>query len=146
MELTELPTTESGTVRKQDAMAWFRSLTPENYADDSPHLSDVADLDPDARGLITSVTAKPDGFEGSTFPAPISTVRLTGTPEFITEAARRFAPLLVFESEVTYLSVKLQRVEDRDTGELTDNWALYLNASERGGQAKAARSILGESG
>lgn len=141
MELTELPTTKSGAVRKTHALDWFESLTETNYRD----VSDVSALDTPDRELIESITIKPDGFEGSTYAAPVSNIRLTGTPEFIEVAARRFAPLAVFESEVTLLSINLQRVEDRDTGELTDNYALYLSATERGGQAKAARAVLGVS-
>jgi len=38
---------------------------------------------------------------------------------------------------------QVQQVEDRDTGELTDNYALYLGAAERGGQGKIASALLG---
>lgn len=140
-DLTDLPTTDSGTVPKKHALAWLRSLDGTAYRD----LDGLDALDRDDRDLIESITIKPDGFSGSTYAAPVSNVRLTGTPEFITEAARRFAPLLVYESDYSYLSINLQRVEDRDTGELTDNYALYLSAAERGGQSKAARAVFGVS-
>lgn len=136
--LTELPTTNSGAVSKQHALKWLQSLDGDTYRD----LQSLGTLDPDDRELIDAVTVKPNEFTGSTYAAPVSNIRLTGTPEFITQAARRFAPLVVFESDATYLSINLQRTEDRDTGKLTDNYALYLSACERGGEAKAARAFL----
>jgi len=51
--------------------------------------------------------------------------------------------MLAWESSATRLDLKVQQVEDRDTGELTDNYALYLGAAERGGQGKIASALLG---
>ena len=62
----------------------------------------------------------------------ISDVRVTGTPEFVEAVGSRFKSLLQFEGEETRVEINLQRTEDRDTGELTENYALYLSVAERG--------------
>jgi hypothetical protein len=36
------------------------------------------------------------------------------------------------EDDKTRLEINLQRTEDGDTGELTDNYALYISVAERG--------------
>lgn len=75
---------------------------------------------------------KPSDFSGSKYPTEISTVRITGTPEFIEAAGSHLKLLLNFEDDTTRVEVNLQRAEDRDTGELTDSYALYLSIAERG--------------
>ena len=114
-ELRSLPTTESGAVRKSDAMKWLEGLD-----------------EPDKRELTSSVTPKPTNHSGSTHATPISNIRVTGKPEFIENFAALLKPFLEFESEDTRLELKISQIEDRDAGELTDNYALYLNVAERG--------------
>ncbi|WP_198530090.1 hypothetical protein [Halorubrum aethiopicum] len=125
-ELERKPTTQSGSVRKNDAMAWLKGL--DTPSDDE---------------LISAVTHKPDEFSGSTFATPVSQVRVTGDSTFISAVAGLLKPLLVWESSATRLDLKVQQVEDRETGELTDNYALYLGAAERGGQGKIASALMG---
>lgn len=112
--LESLPTTDSGAIRKAKALEWMRSL--ESPSDDE---------------LLRSVTAKPKEFSGSTFASDVSNVRVTGDAEFIEAFAGLLEPFLELESERTRLEVNLQRTEDRDSGELTDNYALYLSVAER---------------
>lgn len=114
-ELDQLPTTDSGHVVKQQAMKWMEGLD-----------------EPSAEELKDAVIPKPSDFSGSKYPAEISTVRITGTPEFIEAAGALLKPLLDFEDDTTRVEVNLQRTEDRDTRELTDNYALYLSIAERG--------------
>jgi hypothetical protein len=125
-ELESLETTKSGAVRKADAMEWLANLD-----------------DPTDEELLSAVTIKPNTHSGSTFAEPISTVRLTGDADFIAAAAALLKPLLAFESSATRCELKVQKVEDRDTGELTDNYALYFNVAERGGQGKIASALMG---
>ncbi len=87
---------------------------------------------PSEEELKDAVIPKPSDFAGSKYPTEISTVRITGTSEFIEAAGSLFKPLLDLEDENTRVEVNLQRTEDRDTGELTDNYALYLSIAERG--------------
>lgn len=115
-KLTDLPTTDSGTVRKEVAMNWLQQL-------DDPDMDDVKD----------SIVPEPYEHEGSTYDEPIGTIRITGDAEFITQVAKMFKWFVDFESTNTRLAINLQRVEDRDTGELTNNYALYLHVAERGG-------------
>ena len=124
--LERQPTTKSGSVRKRDAMDWLKRLD-----------------EPSDEELIAAVTHKPDEFSGSTFATPVSQVRVTGDSEFIAAVAGLLKPMLAWESSATRLDLKVQQVEDRDTGELTDNYALYLGAAERGGQGKIASALLG---
>lgn len=112
--LESLPTTDSGAIRKAKALEWLRSLDPPSEDD-----------------LLRSVTPKPKGFTGSTFAADVSTLRVTGDPEFLEAFAGLLEPFLELEGERTRLEVNLQRTEDRDSGELTDNYALYLSVAER---------------
>lgn len=112
--LESLPTTDSGAVRKAKALEWLRSLDPPS--DDE---------------LLRSVTPKPKGFTGSTFAADVSTLRVTGDAEFLEAFAGLLEPFLELEGERTRLEVNLQRTGDRDSGELTDNYALYLSVAER---------------
>lgn len=114
-ELRSLPTTESGAVRKADAMNWLEELN-----------------EPDESDLLSSVTPKPTSHSGSTHATPISNIRVTGEPEFIENFAGFLKPFLGLENEDMRLELKVQQIEDRDTGDLTDNYALYLNVAERG--------------
>lgn len=114
-DLMDLPTTDSGAVRKADAMRWLESLEA-----------------PSASELRAAVQPKPAGFTGSTYPTAVSNVRVTGDPKFIETVAGLFTPVLDFEAADTRVELNLQRTEDRETGELTDNYALYLSVAERG--------------
>lgn len=114
-ELRSLPTTDSGAVRKADAMKWLEGLNK-----------------PDERDLISSLTPKPQDHSGSTHATPISNIRITGEPDFIESFAGFLKPFLELENDDTRLELSLQQIENRDTGELTENYALYLNVAERG--------------
>lgn len=124
--LSELPTTDSGSIRKKDAMEWMWSLD-----------------DPDEDELIGTMIPKPDGFEGSTFPTPISTLRVTGRPAFIEAVAKLLQPLLVWESSATRVALNVKQVKDRETEALTENYALYLSAAERGREAGMMQALTG---
>lgn len=113
--LEALPKTDSGSVKKEDAVKWLESLDP-----------------PTKTELLDSIVAKPSGHSGSTFATPISNIRLTGGPEFIETWAAVLKPFLEKESVKTRLEVNLQQIENRETGELTNNFALYLSVAERG--------------
>lgn len=126
-ELENLETTKSGSVRKKDAMNWLETLE-----------------EPDEDDLLAAVTPKPNDHSGSTYPTPISTVRVTGAPEFIETVAGLFRWFLNWETSATLFNINLQQVEDRDTGELTENYALYLSAAVRGTQGAMSRALLGE--
>lgn len=116
-DLEGLPTTDSGSVRKADAMRWLHGLTT-----------------PSDRELRDAITPKPYGFSGSTYPTEISNIRITGDPSFIETFAGLLRPLLNMENGRYRLEINLQRTEDRETGEQTENYALYLSVAERGGQ------------
>lgn len=115
VDLTALPETNSGHIRKRNALEWLVRL-PE----------------PATEPLLDSVVPQPADFSGSKYPTPISTVRLTGDAAFIAAAARQFRSFNAFENERTRLQITLQRATDRETGRLTDNYALYLSVAERG--------------
>lgn len=115
-QLEALPTTGSGSVRKSDAMDWLDSL-------DDPD---------DGSAMVKAIVPKPKNHSGSTFAEDIGNVRVTGDAEFIEEVARHLKPFLKAENHRTRLSLNVQKVEDRDSGELTDNYALYLSVAERG--------------
>ena len=125
--LVDLETTDSGSVRKSDAMQWMKQLD-----------------EPDEDDLIAAVEPKDNDHTGSTYATCISNIRFTGTPEFITEVAKLLKPLLAWESSATRLELKLQQIEDRDSGELTDNYALYLSAAMRGRESSLANAVLGK--
>lgn len=114
-QLEQLPTTESGHVVKRHAIDWLSGLDEASEQE-----------------IRESVVEKPNGFTGSKYPTDISDIRVTGSPEFVEAVGSLFKPLLEFEGEDTRLEINLQRTEDRDTGELTDNYALYLSVAERG--------------
>jgi hypothetical protein len=113
--LSELPTTQSGAVKKKDAMRWLKRLKK-----------------PSDEEIRKAVVPKPNDFSGSTYPTNISTIRLTGDPEFVETVAGLFKTITQFESGNTRVEVNLQETEDRDTGEDTGNYALYLSVAERG--------------
>lgn len=112
--LEQLQTTESGTVKKSDAMEWLNELERPSSAE-----------------LKRAVVEKPDDFSGSTFPTDISTIRLTGDPEFIETIAGLFSWIVDMEDYSRRVEINLKQVEERDTGETTDNYALYLSVAER---------------
>lgn len=113
--LERLETTDSGAVRKKHAVRWLESLD-----------------EPSDRKLREAITSKPVDFSGSTFPTEISNVRVTGDAEFIETIAGRLKPFLQMEDHRHRVEINLQRTEDKETGETTDNYALYLSVAERG--------------
>ena len=125
-QLEQLQTTDSGSVRKRDALRWMENLDDANEVE-----------------LIRAVKPKPDGHTGSTFPTPISNIRVTGTAAFVTEVAKLLKPLLVWESSATRVALNVQKIKDRETEEFTGNYALYLSAAERGKQAGMMQVLLG---
>lgn len=114
-QLEQLPTTDSGHVVKRHALQWL---------DDVDEATD--------QEIRDAVVSKHNDFSGSKYATEISDIRVTGSPEFVEAAGSLFKPLLDFEGEETRLEINLQRTEDRDTGELTDNYALYISVAERG--------------
>lgn len=114
-QLEQLPTTESGHIVKRHALKWLDDI-------DEATEQEIRD----------AVVPKPEDFSGSKYPTEISGVRVTGSPAFVEAIGSLFKPLSQFEDEETRLEINLQQTEDRDTGELTDNYALYLSVAERG--------------
>lgn len=114
-ELEQLPTTGSGSVKKADAMEWLEDL-------DRPSASE----------LRRATIEKPSDFTGSTFPTDISTVRLTGHAEFIETVAGLFSWIVEMEDYSRRVEINLKETEDKETGEQTGNYALYLSVAERG--------------
>lgn len=114
-ELSKLPTTDSGSVRKADAMEWLDGLD-----------------EPTPTELKRAFIPKPSAFSGSTYPASISNIRITGDPAFIETVAGLLKPIQEREGPGTRVEINLQQTEDRDTGEMTGNYALYLSVAERG--------------
>lgn len=114
-ELEELPTTKSGNVKKKDAMEWLENRERPSGAD-----------------LRGAMLEKPNDFTGSTFPTDISTIRLTGDPQFIETIAGLFAWIVDMEDYSRRVEINLTETEDKETGERTGNYALYLSLAERG--------------
>lgn len=83
--------------------------------------------------LKNAITPKPYDFTGSTFPSDISNIRVTGDPEFIEAFAGLLKPLLDLENDHYRLELNLKQTTDKETGEPTENYALYLSVAERGG-------------
>lgn len=79
-ELEQLATTKSGSVRKQDALDWLETLDT-----------------PSDKELIAAVTPKPTDHSGSNYATAISSIRVTGAPEFVETVAALLTPLLSFE-------------------------------------------------
>lgn len=113
-ELSQLSTTDSGAVRKEDAMNWLQSLD-----------------EPTDREIVEAVQPKPNRFSGSTYATSISNVRITGDPKFVETIAGLFKVYQEFEDSKTRVEINLQRTEEKETGEFTDNYALYLSVAER---------------
>lgn len=114
-DVSDLPTTDSGSVRKEDAMKWLNRLN-----------------DPTASELKRAFIPKPNGFTGSTYPTSISNIRVTGDPAFIETVAGLLKPIQDLEGSETRVEINLQQTEGRDSGELSGNYALYLSVAERG--------------
>lgn len=114
-QLEQLSTTDSGHIVKRHALQWLDEI-------DEATDEEIRD----------SVVSKPSDFSGSKYATEISDIRITGSPEFVEAVGSLFKPLLEFEGDETRLEINLQRTEDRDTGELTNNYALYLSVAERG--------------
>lgn len=114
-QLDQLPTTDSGHVVKRHALQWL---------DDIDEATE--------QKIRDTVVSKPKDFSGSKYATEISDIRVTGSPEFVEAVGSLFKPLLDFEDDETRLEINLQQTEDRDTGDLTDNYALYLSVAERG--------------
>lgn len=113
--LSNLPTTDSGSVRKADAMKWLDGLNKPTDGE-----------------LKSAFIPKPTDFSGSTYPTSISNVRITGDPAFVEIVAALLQPIQDLEDGRTRVEINLQQTEDRDTGDLTKNYALYLSVAERG--------------
>ncbi|MEF8905646.1 MAG: hypothetical protein V5A29_17245 [Haloarculaceae archaeon] len=58
---------------------------------------------------------------------------MTGDAEFVETIAALFRPLLEMDGHRTCPEINLQGTEDRETGEATGNYALYLGVAERSG-------------
>jgi len=114
-QLEQQPTTESGHIVKRQAMQWLAEIEEATNQE-----------------LMESIEPKPNHFSGSKYATEISDIRITGSPEFVEAAGSLFKPLLEFENDTTRLEINLQQTEDRDTKQLTDNYALYISVSERG--------------
>lgn len=113
-QVSNLPTTSSGAVRKRDAMNWLDSLKQ-----------------PSDRELKNAIIPKPNDFEGSTYATSVSNIRITGDPKFIETVAGLFKTIQDFEDNCTRVDINLQQTEDKETGELTGNYALYLSVAQR---------------
>lgn len=113
-QLNDLPTTSSGAVRKKDAMQWLDSLDK-----------------PSDRELKEAILPKPNNFTGSTYATSVSNIRITGDPQFIETVAGLFKSIQDFEDEHTRIEINLQQTENKETGELTGNYALYLSVARR---------------
>lgn len=111
----ELPTTSAGSIRKKDAMQWLNSLS-----------------EPTDRELQNAFLPKPADFSGSTFPTSISNIRITGDPKFVETVAGLLKPITKLDSGNTRVEINLKETEDKETGEETGNYALYLSVAQRG--------------
>lgn len=114
-ELEKLPTTKSGSVKKADAVEWLDALSRPSSAE-----------------LRRATIEKPSDFSGSTFPTDISTIRLTGDPNFIETVAGLFSWIVDMEDYSRRVEINLKETEDKETGRETGNYALYLSVAERG--------------
>lgn len=114
-DLESLPTTSSGSVKKADAIEWLQGRSRPSSAE-----------------LRRAVVEKPSDFSGSTFPTDISTIRLTGDPQFIETIAGLFAWIVDMEDYSRRVEINLKKTDDRETGMETGNYALYLSVTERG--------------
>lgn len=87
---------------------------------------------PSDRELRDAFVPKPKGFTGSSYPTSVSNVRITGDPTFVETVAGLLKPIQQLEDTSTRVEINLQETEDRDTGEFTENYALYLSVADRG--------------
>ena len=126
-QIDDLPTTSSGCVRKQDTLRWLENLET-----------------PSKDELIAAVTPQPTDHSGSKYATKISSIRVTGAPDFVETVAALLQPLLAWESSATRLAVNLQETEDRDSGDMTGNYALHLSAAVRGNEGAMSRALFGE--
>lgn len=113
--LERLPRTAAGNIRKKDATAWLESL-PEPTDED----------------ILTTVVPKRYGETGKTFAKPISNIRIKGDAAFVEAVAGRFRAFNDLDINPTRLDISVGKVKDKQTGEETDVWRLYLSAQERG--------------
>lgn len=114
-ELERLPTTAHGNIKKADAMAWLADRPRPSNAD-----------------LRQATLEKPNDFSGSTFATDISKIRVTGNPEFIETIAGLFSWFIDMEDYSRRVEINLQQTKEKESGELTGNYALYLSVAERG--------------
>jgi len=114
-DLEQLPTTKSASVKKENSIQWLAERT-----------------EPTPEELLETVIPKPYGQTGKTFNKQLSDVRIKGDAEFVETMAGLLRPFVACESIDTRLDIKLQKVKDRDTGEVTDAWSLHLQSAERG--------------
>ena len=114
-KLDTLKRSSSGNVRKDDTINWLAGLS-----------------EPSPEELVQSITPKKYGAKGSTFASPTSEIRISGTAEFVEAFAGLLRPFLATENQTTRLDIKLQRIKDRDSGEITDDYSLHLHVADRG--------------
>ncbi len=87
---------------------------------------------PSGAEMRRATIEKPSDFEGSSYPADISNIRVTGSPQFIETIAGLFSWIIDMEDYSRRVEINLKETEDRETGEETGNYALYLSVAERG--------------
>ena len=114
-DLERLKTSPSGNVLKDDAIEWLLNRS-----------------EPTPEDVLEAITPKRYDAEGSTYASPASEVRISGTPEFVETVAGLLKPFIATETDKTRLNINLQPIKDRDTGKITENYALHLHAVERG--------------
>lgn len=112
--LDDLPMTSAGQVPKRHALRW---------------LSEVDDTQPDQ--LTEVIVPKPKGFTGNKLPTPISDLRITGDSTYLEAIAGLIKPVRTLENDETRLDLKLEKIKDRETGKMTENYVLYLSVAER---------------
>ena len=89
--LEQLPTTDSGAIRKSIAMEWFANRSR-----------------PFNRELLEVITPKSKGHTGGMFATDISNVRVTGDAAYIETIAGPLQPFLQVENTSTRLESNLQ--------------------------------------
>lgn len=114
-EIDGIRRTDSGNVRKDDAMGWLDRRRP-----------------PTDEEMLDAIVPQRYGSTGKTFHQPISDVRIKGDAAFVERVAGLFRSWLQVENATTRLDIKLRKVKNEQTGADTDTWALYLRAVERG--------------
>ncbi len=114
-DLERLPRTDNEYVRKEDSVRWLQERS-----------------EPTPEEIVNAVIPKPYGQKGKTFSKPISDVRIKGNAEFVETIAGLLKPFVDCESINTRLDIQLQKVKEKETGEPTDTWSLYIKSAERG--------------